>query len=531
MSISKKLNKVKTRPPLVLVILDGWGLSEPGAYNAVTQAKTPVFDRLWKQYPHTKVYAHGRYVGLPKGQVGNSEAGHLNIGAGRIVKQDVVYIFQAIADGTFFKNPAFLEAIQHVGQYKAKLHLMGILSGSQCPHMSPEHIIALAKLARQHKTKVLLHFFTDGRDAPPQAALRFWRNLESKLPPNTCFVASVTGRLYLDRKKKWERTEKVYQLLVLGEAEYHAPSLEAAVRQAYRRGENDEFIEPTLIRNKQVTAQDNFSDNDSIIFFNLRSDRARQLTKPFVQEDFEGLNQGAFRRSKVLRNIKFVAMTDFGPDLGPVLTAFPSKDVKMTLPMVLGKFYKQAYVTETEKYAHVTYFFNGGYSQPVAGEHRIMVKSKDVASYDQVPPMSALEIARFTTKLLRLGWYNFVCVNFCNADMLGHTGNLTAARQGLAVVDQCLGRILRLVKSRQGELIVIADHGNAENMGSLNKRGELIVNTMHTTNPVPFIICTDKKIKLKGQAGKLGDIAPTMLDLVGIRKPKEMTGRSLIIKD
>jgi 2,3-bisphosphoglycerate-independent phosphoglycerate mutase len=524
--IAKSL-QTKDRPPLVLTILDGWGLAQPGPYNAVSQAKTPVFDRLWSQYPRSKLYAHGKHVGLPERQVGNSEAGHLNIGAGRIVKQDAVYIFNAISDGTFFKNPAFLEAIHHAEQYKAKLHVMGILSGSQCPHMSPEHVIALARLAERHKVRVLLHFFTDGRDAPPQAALSLWRELESKLPAKSCVVASVTGRLYLDRKKKWERTEKIYQLLVLGQAQYQARSLEAALGHAYKRGENDEFIKPTLIRNKQVTSQDNFSDNDSIIFFNLRSDRARQLTKPFVQEDFEALNQGAFTRTKVLRNIKFVAMTDFGPDLGPVLTAFPSRDVQRSLPMVLGRYYKQLYISEMEKYAHVTYFLNGGYKEPVASEDRVLVKSQDVDSYAQTPAMSTMDITKVVVESLKNKWYNFVCMNFCNADMLGHTGNAAAALQGLAMADQCLGKVLSQVKSQHGELIVVADHGNAENMGTLTPKGELVVNTMHTTNLVPFIIFTDKRIKLK-TIGKLGDIAPTMLDLVGIRKPKEMTGKSLI---
>ena len=526
--------KNKTRPPLLLIILDGWGLAPAGPYNAISQARTPCFDNLWQNYPHTALCAYGQDVGLPKDQVGNSEAGHLNIGAGRIVKQDGVYISEAISDGTFFKNPAFLEAIQHVKQYGAQLHLIGILSGNQCPHMSPDHIIALSRLAGRYNVKILLHFFTDGRDAPQYGALKFWRQIKSKLAARVCEPVSVSGRLYLDRKKEWGRTEKIYNALVLGQAEHQALSLEQAVESAYQRGESDEFIKPTIIRNKRATARNNISDNDSIILYNLRSDRARQLTKPFVQDDFEGLNQGAFRRSKVLRNTKFVAMTDFGPDLDQVLTAFPSRDIQQTLPMVLGGHYKQLYISETEKYAHITYFLNGGFKQPVAGESRVLVKSPQVDSYDQTPAMSSREIAAVVTESLRVKLYNFICLNFCNADMLGHTGNIAAARKGCEAVDRCLAQIVKLVKSIKGDIIIIADHGNAEEMGSLNNKGRLSISTTHTINPVPFIICTDKKIKLKGQdsqepAGRLADAAPTLLDLVKLDKPKEMTGESLII--
>lgn len=529
------MKKLK-RAPLVLMILDGWGIAKKGPYNAISQAKTPVLDSLWKNYPHTKIYAHGEYVGLPKGQVGNSEAGHLNIGAGRVVIQDSVYISNSIKDGTFFKNPAFLEAVIHAKNLKSRLHIMGILSGNQSPHMFPIHVAALCKLAHDNNIKFLLHFFTDGRDSPTHAAVNLWNNLKKMIRQKHIDIATVAGRLYLDRKKNWKRTEKVYNMLVLGESEYIAESFEDAVYNAYKRKETDEFISPTLIRNKYIKSDSVIKDNDSIIFFNLRSDRARQLTKPFIQKDFEEKNQGSFKRKKVLKNIKFVAMTDFGPDLGPVLTAYPSRDVKNTLPFVLGKYYKQLYISEMEKYAHVTYFFNGGYENPVAGEERILVKSKDVDSYDCVPEMSSKEITDVVVDSIKNKWYNFICINFPNADMLGHTGNIQAAIVGCEAVDRCVGRILKVVSGLKGEIIITADHGNAEVMINEEESCRIneLVNTMHETSPVPFIIYTNKKIRLKGQgsrsvSGKLGDVAPTILDLEGIQKPKEMTGESLIV--
>jgi 2,3-bisphosphoglycerate-independent phosphoglycerate mutase len=390
-------------------------------------------------------------------------------------------------------------------------------------------------LVSQHKTRALLHFFTDGRDSPPCAARQLWEKLKALFVAKSCvFVASVSGRIYLDRKKTWERTEKIYNALVLGTSDYRVPDIETGIQLAYQRGETDEFIQPTLVRNKDVTAKDNISDNDSIIFYNLRSDRARQFTKPFVQQDFESLNQNSFNRFKILRNLKFVAMTDFGPDLN-VLTAFPSRDVPNTLPVALGPFYRQLYMSETEKYAHVTYFFNGGYKNPVAGEGRILVKSKAVDSYDKVPAMSVKEIADVAVETLRNKWYNFICVNFSNADMVGHTGNIEAARKGCEAVDRAVKKIWEVVKGEKGEMIITADHGNAENMYNPESK---VVDTMHETDPVPLVIYTKKPIKLKGQdytdisqaAGKLGDIAPTILDLAGIEKPKEMTGESLIIK-
>ena len=524
-----------SRPPVILAILDGWGIASEGRFNALTEAKTPALTALWESSAHTKLYAHGLHVGLPKDQVGNSEAGHLNIGAGRVVKQDAVYISNAIVDGTFFKNPAFLSAIQHAQKFNSRLHIMGIFSGEQCPHMSPEHLVALRTFTSKYTVRVLWHFFTDGRDSPPYAARDLWAQFKSSILGKNSYVATLSGRLYLDRKKQWSRTEKLYNALVLGRAEFQCKDMDTAISEAYKRGESDEFIEPTIIRNKEVGDGDVISDNDAIIFYNLRSDRARQLTKPFVQDQFEQLNQGAFKRAKVLRNTLFVAMTDFGPDLGPVLTAFPSRDVSNTLPMVLGSFYKQVYVAETEKYAHITYFLNGGYTAPIAGEDRILISSKKVKSYDQTPEMSCEEITDIALKALTRKWYNFVGLNYANADMLGHTGNIQAAIIGCAFVDKQIARLVKFIKKSNGMLIITADHGNAEYMGHQDEEVDhLIIDTMHETNPVPFIVVSKKNIKLKGQddeepGGKLGDVAPTLLDLAGIEKPVEMTGESLVV--
>lgn len=534
MSDTHKKTSNTSAHPLVLAILDGWGLALPGPYNAITQAVTPTMDKLWAQCPHTTLIAHGVEVGLPPGQVGNSEAGHLNLGAGRVVLQDSVIISRSIADGSFNKHPAFLKAISHVKEHHSQLHIMGILSGLQCPHMSPDHVAALSRLVAGHHVSAVWHFFTDGRDSLPHAALQHWQYLSSLITTHPLRIGTVAGRLYLDRKKDWQRTEQLYNALVLGKAEHQTGSIEEAVEQAYERGESDEFIAPTLVRNNQVTARDNISDNDAIIFFNLRSDRARQLTKPFVQRDFEQANDHAFGRSKILRNIKFVAMTDFGPDLDNVDTAFSSPPVNQTLPLALKRDCRQLYIAETEKYAHVTYFFNGGYEQPVARESRILVRSKDVDSYDETPKMSSPEITKVILESLRQNWYDFIVVNFCNADMLGHTGNLRAARQGAEIVDQCLGRIYKLLKSRGGNLVVVADHGNAEIMGEKTADGEEIINTTHETSSVPFIIYSARQVKLRpgtldNPAGRLADVSPTILDLMGIRKPEEMTGESLII--
>lgn len=530
-------DKLKKRP-FFLVILDGWGIYKAYNGNAIIQAKTLVFDELWQKYPHTQLQASGKYVGLPLKQDGNSEAGHLNLGAGRIVEQDTVVISKAIEDGTFFKNPAFMATAKHVKSKGGNIHLMGLLSGVQSAHSDPSHLVALLKFYRQQKIKdVYIHLFTDGRDSFKYGALKFLKDLRKYMQPNER-IASVAGRYYaMDRNKKWERTKKTYEALASGKSCLYARSAEEAIQQAYDRGETDEFVLPTIIvekpkRNSKGICIDGkpiatIKDYDAVVYFNLRSDRVRQLTKSFVQKNFNEKNPGSFERTKIIKDLVFVAMTDFGPDLDSILSAFPSKDVVVTLPMVLSDL-KQLYISENEKYAHVTYFFNGGYADPVGGEDWMMIPSPDVATYDLKPAMSAKQV---TDEILKnINKYDFITVNYPNPDMVGHTGNLAAGIKACQVVDKCLGNLYNEVKNKKGAMVVTADHGNIEEMIN-EKTGE--VDTQHSNFPVPFIIVDkrdgNKKYNLR-EDGILGSVAPTVLDLMGREVPKEMTSQSLIVK-
>lgn len=508
---------------MILVILDGWGMAKPNKGNAVTLADTPTMNGISREYPFTQLHAHGRYVGLPPKQDGNSEAGHMNIGAGRVVEQDAVKISKSINDGTFFKNTALLEAVKHVGANKSKMHLMGMISNGMSAHSEPDHILALLTFLQKNKVNdIYFHLFTDGRDSPKYAALKLIEDMERSFK-NKEQIATVIGRFYaMDRKKKWERTRMAYDALLLGHG-HKARSARAAISESYNKGDNDEFIEPYIIN-----PAGRIENGDSVIFFNLRSDRARQLAKIFVQKDFNEDNPGSFKRRKFLKNLCFVAMTDFGPDLDSIVSAFPSVDLKQTLPMVLADI-KQLYMAETEKYAHVTYFFNGGYSGRVNGEDQAVIASPDVKSYDATPAMESRELAKTVIYYLKKKKYDFTVLNFAAPDMIGHTGNLEAAIKCCHEVDKCLGQIIKAYLEVGGTVIVTADHGNIEEMINL-ATGE--INTEHSTNPVPFIIINkqyrgENKIRLK-ERGILGDIAPTILALMGKKKPKEMTGESLI---
>ncbi len=512
--------------PLVLVILDGWGLAPESDSNAITLADTPTMDKFYKKYPHTELTAHGKKVGLPNGQDGNSEAGHMNIGAGRIAKQDAALILDKIKNGTFYKNPALIEAVNHAKKNKSNLHIMGLLSDGQSAHSHPEHLYALLDFLKQRKFhRVYLHLFTDGRDSSPHAAARLISKLINNFE-NDEIISAIIGRFYaMDRIKKWSRTEMAYNAMVLAEG-VCSDNPYKAISEAYNRGETDEFITPTIIVNPKKKSK--FIDNnDAIIFFNLRSDRARQLTKPFVQKDFEKKNSGTFQRKKKLKNIKFVAFTDFGPDLDSVLTAFPNPDLEKTFPFVLED-YKQLYISEREKYAHITYFFNGGHGKPVNGEKWQVIPSSGRGNYENYPQMSTKKLTDIVIDKLKNKKFNFIAVNFPNADMVGHTGNLKATIKAVEVVDENLKRVYKTIKALNGTMIVTADHGNAEELRNL-KTGE--IDTEHSTNSVPFMIINEKfnKDKLKFRKnGILGDIAPTILDLLSIEKPKEMTGKSLI---
>ncbi len=508
----------------ILLILDGWGIAKPSRGNAITLAKTPTYNMIIKKYQNSKLIAHGIKVGLPKNQTGNSEAGHMNIGAGRIVLQDDIYITEAINNKTFFKNPAFLEAINNVHKHKSNIHLIGLLSGDQSAHVDPVHLQALLELLRRQKIKdIYLHLFTDGRDSSPRVGMRYLKELKSSFK-NGEKIATITGRFYaMDRNKNWEKTELAYNAMVHGEGK-KVDSAEEAIIQAYNRGESDEFILPTVIMSNGRPIV-KIKNNDSIIFFNLRSDRARQLTKLFVQNNVCDMNNRCKINALKFKNLKFVSMTDFGPDLDKILTAFPSRDIESTLPMQLNDL-RQLYLSESEKYAHVTYFFNGGYKDPVDGEVREMIPSPLVDSYAEAPQMSAEHVCDRLLECLNKDLFDFYVVNFANPDMVGHTGDLNAGIKSVEAVDKCLSRIYDVFEKKEDICILItADHGNVEEMINL-KTGE--VDTKHSCNKVPFIII-DKKLKnIKLKDGILADVAPTILDILNIKKPAIMTGKSLI---
>ena len=510
--------------PTLLIILDGFGLApaeNPG--NAITPQTAPHIFGCLERYPSTILKAHGRDVGLFASQEGNSEAGHFNIGAGRVVEQDLVRISRAIKDGTFFKNEAFAQAVYHVEKYQAAVHVMGLLSGGQSAHAHPKHLYALLEYLRRQKVKkIYLHLFTDGRDSPPHAAIRHLRELRKEMK-NGERIATIMGRFYaMDRNKSWERTGRAYAAMVHGKGECGSASAEEALSQAYNRGETDEYLLPTIVcENGQGSAT--IQDNDAIFFFNARSDRARQITKAFVQPDFAKKNPGAFRRERCPKNIRFVAMTDFGPDLPGIFTAFPSPDVPLSLARAIGENYRQLYISETEKYAHVTYFINGGYAEPINGEARELVRSSGHYSYAAAPEMSAVELTARIVRYMQDGVYDFITVNFPNADMVGHTGDWQAAKRAVRAVDRAVRRLTDAVLKLKGQAVITADHGNAEEM--INSQTAEIM-TEHTRNPVPFIVVR-RNFAAKLRPGRLADVAPTLLKLMGVDKPKEMTGKAL----
>ncbi len=521
------LNFKNNKLPLVLMVLDGWGLSKEVTGNAIALAKTPNIDSYFKKYSNTKINASAEYVGLPKGQPGNSEAGHMNIGAGRLVEQDDVVISKSINNGTFFKNPALLQVAKHAKNNNSDIHLMGLICDVSSPHSDMDHLLSLLSFfVNKTKQKIYLHLFTDGRDSPRFAALKILHHYHKVFDSPRVQVASVMGRFYaMDRKKAWDRTKMAYEAITLGHGQT-AGSVEDAISQAYNRGESDEFILPTVIVDEQNKPVGIIGDDDAVVFFNLRSDRARQLSKVFVQPNFEQKNPGSFTRSNTIKNLLFVALTDFGPDLDSILTAFPSMDLKGTIVEAMSD-YRQLYIAESEKYAHVTYFFNGGYDRAIVGEQRVNIPSQVVPTYDLKPAMSAREITRYVVKALNKKQYDFVVLNFANLDMIGHTGNLQAAIKSVQVVDECLGLLVKTILKKKGTAVITADHGNIEDMINL-KTGE--VETEHSCNQVPFIVINEQeKYKLKNN-GSLCNVAPTILDILGVKKPSEMTADSLIIK-
>jgi len=511
---------MRTYKPVALIVLDGWGLAPPGPGNAIELAETPFFDRLWVAHPHTQLKASGEAVGLPKGEVGTSEVGHLNIGAGRIVWQDVSRINQTIKDNTFFKNPAFIQAINKVKESKGHLHLLG-LAGGGTVHSSLDHLFALLDLCAKEglsQDKVKIHFFADGRDSPPKSAQKFAELVTKKISAvGVGEIASVIGRYYaMDRDRRWERTEKAYRALTQGEGE-KANTASEAIEQAYARGETDEFIKPTLIGENIV------SDGDTIIFFNFRADRARQLTKAFVLADFK-----YFDRETYLANLFFVNLVECETGIPVSASAFVPHQIRANLAQIISQQgRKQLHVAESEKYAYVTYYFNGGIEPPYSGEDRVVVPSPKVATYDTAPAMSAATIASEVEQRVAQNPYDFVLVNLANPDMLGHTGIIKAAIKGVEATDKALKIIVLAILKNGGACLITADHGNAEEM--INPAtGE--VSTSHSNNRVPFIAAGPKETfqPQELQSGILADIAPTVLKLMGIPKPSLMTGKSLL---
>ena len=499
-----------------LIVLDGWGLAEPGPGNAVSLAATPVFDELWASYPHTTLTASGRAVGLPEGQMGNSEVGHLNLGAGSIVRQDLVRIDEAIESGELAAN----EVLRAAFGGAERVHLIGLVSDGGV-HSSLGHLYALIALASELGVRdLVLHAFTDGRDTSPHAGAGFLAGLDAAAGVR---VGSVVGRYWaMDRDRRWDRTQRAYDLLVHGRADHSAASGEEAVRAAYERGETDEFIEPTL-----VGAEARIRPQDSVLAFNFRPDRMRQITRALAEPGFgeRGEELPGWRgRDGAPAVVHYTTLTRYEEDWDyPV--AFAPEHLRTTLPGVLAAAgASQLHVAETEKYAHVTYFFNGGDEAPVAGERRQMVPSvRDVPTYDHRPEMSAREAAAAFVEAWREQAPRFGIINFANADMVGHTGVIEAAVRAVEAVDACLGVVVAAVHESGGACVVSADHGNADHM--LEADGS--PNTAHSLNPVPLIV-TSPAARLRGDGGILADVAPTVLELLGIAQPTSMSGRSLL---
>ncbi|MBQ2983298.1 MAG: 2,3-bisphosphoglycerate-independent phosphoglycerate mutase [Candidatus Gastranaerophilales bacterium] len=507
---------VNSKKRALLCILDGWGVSKDNDFNAVYSANTPNFDKLIQTMPHTQIFADGLNVGLPEGQMGNSEVGHLNIGAGRIVYQELTRINKSIDDGDFFENSEFLNAINHAKTNNSALHIFGLCSPGGV-HSSLKHLYALIKMASINGLKdVYVHSFLDGRDTPPKSAIEYLAQIEEELAKyNLPKIASIIGRYWaMDRDKRWDRVERAYDCLTLGEGIKEENSA-IAIKNSYDNDVTDEFVEPTVISNRRI------EDNDAVIFFNYRPDRAREITRAFTDANFDGFN-----RKKVLNNLYYVCMTQYDETFD-VPVAFKPQTLTNILGDVLDdNNIKQFRTAETEKYAHITFFFNGGVEKEGKLETRALVNSPKVATYDMQPEMSAYEVCDNVLKALDNEEYGFILVNFANPDMVGHTGVMEAAIKACEAVDECVGKIYKKALENDVTMIITADHGNAEWMFNKETKAP---QTAHTTNPVPFIVVSNDEYKLE-KTGALCDIAPSILDILNIKKPDEMTGKSMIIK-
>ncbi len=507
----------------VLMILDGYGLNDHIEGNAIKQASIPTMDKIKTKYPFVKGYASGLDVGLPDGQMGNSEVGHLNIGAGRIVYQELTRITKSIYDGDFYTNTELLKAVENCKQNNSDLHLYGLVSdGGVHSHLT--HIFALLELAKRNNLQnVYVHAFLDGRDTPPTSGKDFLAQLEAKMDEiGVGKVATVSGRYYaMDRDKRWDRVKIAYDALVLGKGET-ATSASECMTNTYEKDINDEFVLPTVIlTDNKPTAT--IKANDSIIFFNFRPDRAREITRAFCDENFDG-----FEREKGFFPVKYICLTEYDVTIGNKEVAFKPQSLKNTLGEYISSLgLKQARIAETEKYAHVTFFFNGGVEEANPGEDRILVPSPKVATYDLQPEMSAVEVTDKLIEAIKSQQYDLIIINYANPDMVGHTGIMEAAVKAIETVDNCMARVLDTIISENAQMFICADHGNSDQLIDY-ETGEPF--TAHTTNPVPFILVNYKDGVGLREGGKLADIAPTLLDMMGIEKPNEMTGQSLLIK-
>lgn len=507
----------------VLMILDGYGLNEKTEGNAVKQAKTPVMDKLMAEYPFVKGNASGMAVGLPDGQMGNSEVGHLNMGAGRIVYQELTRITKEIQDGTFFENPALLHAVENCKKNDSALHMFGLLSDGGV-HSHNTHLYGLLELAKRNNlSKVYVHAFLDGRDTPPASGKDFVIALEDEMKKiGVGKVATVTGRYYaMDRDNNYDRVEKAYLALTKGEG-LTADSAADGIQASYDRDETDEFVKPTVVMEdgKPVAV---IGDGDSVVFFNFRPDRAREITRAFCDDDFKG-----FAREKKL-DVKYVCFSEYDPTI-------PNKEIafhKIAVTNTFGEWLAandmtQVRIAETEKYAHVTFFFNGGVEEPNSGEDRVLVPSpKEVATYDLKPEMSAYGVCDKLVEAIDSGKYDVVIINFANPDMVGHTGVEDAAIKAVEAVDECVGRAVEAIKRNNGVMFICADHGNAEQLIDYETKAPF---TAHTTNPVPFILVNYDPTYTLREGGCLADIIPTLIQIMGKEQPAEMTGKSLLVK-
>lgn len=505
-----------SKKPVALLIMDGFGENTSAYGNAIEAAKTPNLDRLFATCPHTLIGASGLDVGLPDGQMGNSEVGHTNIGAGRVVYQMLVKITKDIADGDFFKKPALVHSMENARDNGTALHLMGLLSPGGV-HSHQEHLYGLLQMAKNYGlTKVYVHAFLDGRDVPPSSAAEYMRELVEKMKEiGVGSVATISGRYYaMDRDNAWDRVEKAYDAMVMGEG-VQAECPVAAIEDSYKNGVTDEFMLPTVVNKDGM-----IGENDSVIFFNFRPDRAREITRTFVDDEFSG-----FERRNGRFPVHYVCFTQYDATMPNVEVAFKPQELTNVMGEYLAKCGKtQLRIAETEKYAHVTFFFNGGVEAPFEGEDRALINSPKVATYDMQPEMSAFLVADECVKRIESGKYDVIILNFANCDMVGHTGVFDAAVKAVEAVDQCAGKVIDAVLAAGGKVLLTADHGNADQMYDPDPEHPF---TAHTTNPVPFLVAGAGDVTLR-EGGVLADIAPTMLKLMGLEQPSEMTGKSII---